>query len=245
MKFSRTGRTGRLLDVLRTAVRCSVHWSIRGLAALLALLMLYLALALGGSLIPANANWRAPHQGVRIFIYTNGVHSGIVVPAANEMQDWRRWVKAEDIRDPRYSASSHVLFGWGERGFYLNTPTWSDLTPGVAARALFDGRRTLLHAEYMHAPAPSPETRSLTISQDQYRQLVRQIEGYFRLDAKGRPQPIAGYGPADAFYESYGRYDVFSTCNEWTGAQLRSIGVRIGVWTPFSHSVMLWFDETP
>lgn len=230
-----------MFDALRTAAR----WSIRGLAVLLALLMLYLALALGGSLIPSNANWSPPRQGVRIFIYTNGVHSGIVIPAANDMQDWHRWVKADDIRDPRYAASSHILFGWGERTFYLNTPQWSDVRPGVAAHALFDGRRTLLHVDFVHAPRPSSNMRPLIVSKDQYRQLVRQIEGHFRLNAKGRPQPIMGYGPADAFYESYGRYDLFRTCNEWTGAQLRRIGVRIGIWTPFSQSVMLWFDEAP
>lgn len=230
-----------MFDALRTAAR----WSIRGLAVLLALLMLYLALALGGSLIPSNANWSPPRQGVRIFIYTNGVHSGIVIPAANDMQDWRRWVKADDIRDPRYAASSHILFGWGERTFYLNTPQWSDLRPGVAAHALFDGRRTLLHVDFVHAPRPSSNMRPLIVSKDQYGQLVRQIEGHFRLNVKGRPQPIMGYGPADAFYESYGRYDLFRTCNEWTGAQLRKIGVRIGIWTPFSQSVMLWFDEAP
>lgn len=233
--------SGRLRDTLRAAML----WPIRALTVLLVILMLYLALALGGSLIPANAGWRPPDQGVRIFIYTNGVHSGIVVPAANQMQDWRHWLKATDIRDPRYAASSHVLFGWGERTFYLNTPRWSDLTPGVAARALFNGRRTLLHVDYMHAPKPSPNTRPLVISQDQYRELVGQIEGYFRLDAKGQPQPIAGYGPADAFYESYGHYDFFRTCNEWTGSLLRKIGVRIGIWTPFSQSVMLWFDDAP
>jgi uncharacterized protein (TIGR02117 family) len=245
MNISGTGRAGHLIEVLRAAVRSSVRWLVRGLAALLALLFLYLALALGGSLLPSNASWSPPQQGVSIFIYTNGVHSGIVLPAANDLQDWRHWVKAEDIRDPRYAASSHILFGWGERGFYLNTPRWSDLRPGVAARALLGGNGTLLHVDHVHAPRPSSDMRPLMISEDQYRELVRRIAGYFRLDAKGRVQPIMGYGPADVFYESNGRYGPFHTCNEWTGAQLRGIGVRVGVWTPFSRSVMRWFDETP
>lgn len=234
-------RTSRLPDVVRTIAR----WSFRGFAALLAMMLLYLALALGGSLLPANGGWTPPDQGIRIFIYTNGVHSGIIVPVTNDVQDWRRLVKAGDIRDPRYAASSHILFGWGERGFYLSTPRWSDLRPGVAAHALFNGKHTLLHAEYVHAPRPSPDMRPLMISKDQYRQLARQIAGYFQLDANKDPQPIRGYGPADVFYESRSRYGLFRTCNEWTGAQLRKIGVRVGIWTPFSQSVMRWFSEAP
>lgn len=239
MDVSSIARTSRLPD----AVRVIACWCARGLAVLLAIVLLYLVLALGGSLIPANAGWTPPDQGVRIFVYTNGVHSGIIVPAANDVQDWRPLIKARDISDPRYAASSHILFGWGERGFYLNTPRWSDLRAGVAARALFNGRRTLLHTDYVHAPKASPDIRPLMISKAQYRQLAGRIKGYFRLDAKGQPQPLKGYGPADAFYESYGRYDLFRTCNAWTGAQLRKIGVRVGIWTPFSQSVMRWFAK--
>jgi hypothetical protein len=48
-----------------------------------------------------------------------------------------------------------------------------------------------------------------------------------------------GYGPADIFYEGRGRYNAYRTCNEWTGEALRTAGVRTGVWTPLSQSIML------
>ncbi|MBB4640363.1 TIGR02117 family protein [Rhizorhapis suberifaciens] len=238
MAFSRAAQPSRIEEVVRSLARKLTAV----LAVSVALVLAYLSAALVGSLVPTHPEWNEPHQGVRIFVYSNGVHTGLVLPVRNELQDWTRLVSAKDISDPRYAASSHLLFGWGERNFYLNTPRWSDLDPLVAVRAVVAGRRTLLHIDHIHAPQPGSDMRPLMISGRQYLQLSRQLESYFRLNAMGRTQPLKGYGPSDVFYESSRRYDLFHTCNEWTGAQLRRIGVRIGIWTPFSKSVMIWFD---
>jgi uncharacterized protein (TIGR02117 family) len=215
----------------------------RAAVAAFLVLLAYLAAALAGSLLPANGEWEEPDQGIRIFVYTNAVHTGIVVPAANPIQDWHRLVKAEHFADPRYAASSHILFGWGERDFFLNTPTWADVNPLLVMKSLGHGSETLLHVDYVHDPKPDRHMRPLMISARQYRQLSRQIEGYFRLDARGQARPIKGYGPSDVFYESKGHYNFVRTCNEWTGKQLRDIGVKVGRWTPFSQSVMIWFSD--
>lgn len=229
----------RIPAMARTAGRLTLGI----LAALLACVALYLCLALAGSLIPANTSWTPPSEGVRIYVYTNGVHTGIVVPTVNDVQDWRGLAKASDLADPRYGAASHLLFGWGERRFYLNTPTWADLDPVIAAGSLLYGPRTLLHVDHVHDPMPGPDMRPLMISKTQYAQLTRQLKRYFRLDARGQSQPVSGYGPDDVFYESNGHYDLVRTCNAWTGAQLREIGVRVGIWTPFSPGVMRWFRD--
>src|SRR3546814_17107498 len=83
--------------------------------------------------------------------------------------------------------------------------------------------------------------RPVTISEAQYALLARRIDAYFALDPYGAPRPIKGYGASDVFYEAHGYSSLFRTCNEWTGRQLRSIGIRIGRWPPFSASVMSWF----
>src|SRR3546814_1556255 len=42
---------------------------------------------------------------------------------SNKVKDWRSLVRPNDLSDPRY-AEDHLLFGWGERNFYLQTPSW-------------------------------------------------------------------------------------------------------------------------
>jgi uncharacterized protein (TIGR02117 family) len=206
------------------------------IALALALLVSLPAIAiLAGSTIPANRAAVQPAQGVQIYVYSNGVHTGIVVPAVNALHDWRPRIRADDLPDPR-RAGDWFIIGWGERDFYLNTPTWSDVDPMVVLRAAVGSDRTLLHVDHLKRTWRGPDLRPLTLTQAQYRALVTSIERDFAPGAA-----IRGYGDGDVFYPSHGRYSARRTCNEWTGSKLRAIGIRIGLWTPSAWSVMRWF----
>ena len=212
----------------------------RAALLLLALPALYFAAALVGGLIPANAGWREAKEGVTIFVRTNGVHTWIMVPKVTPEMDWRPDVPGAHLRDPRWGAGDHVAFGYGNRTFYLETPTWGDLTMKNAFLAAFGQGRSLMHADHDHQPRRNDYQRPITLRRDEYRRLVGFLRGSFQRDARGRTMPLIGrgYRGSDIFYEAVGRYDAFYTCNEWTGAALRRAGVRMGVWTPFSGSVM-------
>ncbi|HEV2748302.1 MAG TPA: TIGR02117 family protein [Allosphingosinicella sp.] len=214
-----------------------------GALVLLALILAYFVAALVGALVPANADWREPREGIRIFVRTNGVHTWIMVPTVHAEIDWRPLVPAAHIADSRY-AGDYLAFGYGNRDFYLNTPTWWDLRPRTALAAAFGRGPALVHAEYEHRPRPDEYQRPVTITREQYRRLAAFIRASFRTDAEGRSLPLLGrgYGPSDIFYEAAGRYDVFRTCNEWTGEGLRSAGIRTGIWTPLERSVMWRFE---
>ena len=212
------------------------------LAALLAFPALYLLAALIGFAIPANPGWREPASGITIFVRTNGVHTWIMVPAVTAEMDWRPLTPAAHIRDPRY-VGDYLAFGYGNREFYLNTPRWEDLRFRTALNAAFGEGRSLLHVEHEWHPRLNEDQRSLRITSEQYRRLAAHILRSFERDRHGRSIPLLGrgYGPADVFYEARGPYNAFFTCNEWTGAALRASGIRIGLWTPFSGSVMAGF----
>lgn len=206
-----------------------------GGVALLAFVYLFAGTAL--STIPRNRDWRAPAAGgVTIWVEDNGVHTGIVVPKVAAGVDWRGDFPASDLADPRYSASDYLAVGWGERSFYLGTPTWSDVRPATVIHAALGSDETLLHVEHVARPTPSPGVRAVTLRPDEYRRLAAAIRA---SHADGRA--LRGYAGYDAFYPARGRYDAITTCNAWTGNTLAHAGVRIGWWTPFSASVMQWF----
>ena len=216
----------------------------RGLAFILSLPLVYGLAALILGLVPANLSWREPDQGVDIFLRTNGVHTWIVVPKTNAIMDWRPYVPGEHLEDPRYGAADHVAFGYGNREFYLNTPTWGDLSPRTAALALFGSGPSLLHVEHDHQPRPTDDTRPLTITPDQYRRLAAYIRARFELGPGGETRPLLGrgYNSWDMFYEARGGYSFVMTCNEWTGRALRHAGIRTGLWTPLAQSIMWRLD---
>ena len=210
----------------------------------LALPMTYFLAALVLGLVPANLSWREPEHGVTIFVRTNGVHTWIVMPKVNAIMDWRPLVPGEHVRDPRWGNADHIAVGYGNREFYLNTPTWGDLTVTRAFYAAFGQGPTLLHVEHDQGPRPDDWQRPITITPDQYRRLVGYVGARFRRGSNGATIPLIGrgYNQWDVFYEANGGYSFVFTCNEWTGRMLRAAGVRTGVWTPFSQSIMWRLD---
>lgn len=206
-------------------------------AAPVLLLLAYGVAGLIGGAIPVNAGWAQTPGGVPVGIETNGIHTGIVLPAVGHGVDWRPLVRGGDLPDPR-RAGDHLAFGWGERRFYLETPTWADVTPATILGAAIGSDRTLVHVDHLAGLSPQPWRRVVRVSRREYAALVAQIRARFRLDADGRPLPIPGYGPTDVFYEATGDYSAINTCNSWVGHVLSTAGLPSGRWTPFSWSVM-------
>ena len=217
---------------------------LRILGALLALPLTYFLAALILGAIPANRGWTEPREGVTVFIRTNGVHTWIMVPKVTPEMDWRPLVPGAHLKDPRWGAADHVAIGYGNRTFYLETPTWGDLTMKNAFLAAFGRGRSLVHADHDHRPVADEYQRALTLRREEYRRLVGYLKRSFELDAAGRTRPVLGrgYGPSDMFYEGVGPYSAVYTCNSWTGAALRHAGVRTGLWTPLSQSIMWRLD---
>jgi uncharacterized protein (TIGR02117 family) len=218
--------------------------ALRILGAIAAIPLLYFAAALFLGLVPANSAWRQAESGIAIFVRTNGVHTWIMVPKVTPEMDWRPLVPGAHLKDPRWGAASHVALGYGNRTFYLETPTWGDLTMRNAFLAAFGWGRSLLHADHDDQPRADDYQRPIILSHGEYRRLVAFIRARFQRDEKGRTIPLLGrgYGPSDMFYEAVGPYNAIYTCNEWTGEALRYAGVRTGLWTPLSQSVMWRLD---
>ena len=206
-------------------------------AAIVAAALLYLGAGLIGGAIPSNRGWTLPAEGVTIWVETNGIHTGIVVPKVAAEVDWRPLLRPGDLRDPRYAGYGYAAIGWGERAFYLETQTWADVRLPTVARAALGSRRTLVHVEHLPRPREGADVRRVVLRPDEYRRLA----AYLRASFAERPAHLPGYAAYDTFYTARGRYSAVATCNAWTGDALRHAGVRVGWWTPFPWSVMGWF----
>ncbi|HEY5722735.1 MAG TPA: TIGR02117 family protein [Allosphingosinicella sp.] len=226
---------------LLSTVRRIASWVAAGLVAIP---FFYFLAAFILALVPANAGWREPEQGVTIFVRTNGVHTWIMVPKVTADTDWRPFLPGEHLKDPRWARASHVALGYGNRTFYLETPTWGDLTMKNAFLAAFGQGRSLMHADHAHAPVEDETQRAIVVSREQYARLTAFLRAGFQRDSKGRTIPLIGrgYSSNDMFYEAVGPYNALLTCNEWTGRALRHAGVRTGLWTPLSWSIMWRLD---
>lgn len=227
------------MQKLRTLLRI-FKWTALGL---LGLVVLYGALAVVLPRIAVNPDHRPPERGIEIFLVSNGVHVDFVVPARSAVRDWTQELPPSWFErvDPFHD---HLSFGWGDKGFYLETPTWSDLRFSVAFKAAFFLSSAALHVTWCWRPRTGERCRSLRLTDEQYRSLCDWLLASFQRDESGALRRIdhAGYGPHDRFFEANGTYSLVRTCNEWTGAGLREIGVKTGVWTPFAGDVLRHLD---
>jgi len=157
----------------------------------LAPIALYLAAAATASRVPVNDDWREPDDGVTIFVETNGVHTGVIVPANAAGVDWRRRIQPGDA--PRQETTPQWLgFGWGDRDFYLNTPTWAQFSLLRAISAATGQGTTLVHVDLLDDVRSSETVRPLRITPEQYRRLAAFVDGAFA----DRREVIRGYGAA-------------------------------------------------
>ena len=186
---------------------------LRAACTLFALALLYLLAAAALGCVRLNTA-RPPVAESRITIYllSNGLHTDIVVPLSNEWLDWRSLLGPQSAS----LAATHIAIGWGERAFYLETPTWAQARASTALKAISGLGRATLHITYLpHAPPVTAHSPALPITPAEYLKLAQGIRPYFQTASNGlaRPIPASAYGETDAFYEAHGRYSLLSTCN--------------------------------
>lgn len=209
----------------------------RFLLGIVAFIIVYVLAVLALSHITVNSE---PEKSadVTIFVNTNGVHTDIVVPVKNDIKDWSRDVLYSHTKS-RDSLMKYVAFGWGDKGFYLDTPEWSDLKAGTAAKAAFYLGTSAMHTRFYPDITEDEDCIRLTISNDDYKSLVTYIEAGFQPDADGKVQWITGhsYGGYDAFYEGEGAYSLFYTCNTWTNDALKAANQKAALWTVYDQGI--------
>jgi len=220
-------------------VRRILRWFLRGLGVFVSLAALYtMAIWILGS-IAVNQDFKEAAAGIEIMIQSNGVHTDFYLPVKTKEVDWRQFapLEAKDIYVPD---SSFALIGWGDRGFFLDTETWDDLTVGTALGAVFWPTSSVMHLYYQYSmPRETDQAVRISLHPDQYRELVTFIKASFKQDDQGKPVLIAGrsYSKSDVFYVGVGSYHLLNTCNNWANRALDAAGVTTPVWSPFDGAL--------
>jgi uncharacterized protein (TIGR02117 family) len=176
---------------------------------------------------------------VAIYILTNGDHTDIVVPVKNDITDWSKKISYQNTI-AKDTTNQYLAIGWGDKGFYLNTPTWADLKFSTAFKAAFALSTSAIHATYYQNMPESNDCKKIMISNDQYKRLIAFVDSSFNRDASGNIINIktnANYDKNDAFYEARRKYNMFYTCNTWANNALKSCGQTACIWTPFDRGI--------
>ena len=199
----------------------------------MAFFVLYIIGTLVLPLFSVNSEDENPKEDVVIYIKSNGVHTDIVVPIKTEYKDWSEKLKFDHIPS-KDSTMQFVGLGWGDKGFYLNTPEWSDLKFSTAFNAAFYLGTSAMHATFYKQIKEDEDCIKINISKEEYQKLIAYIEDSFQVDAEGNPILINAttYGQNDSFYEAHRRYSFFYTCNTWANNALKNADQKAALWSP-------------
>jgi len=149
-----------------------------------------------------------------IFIQTNGVHADIVVPVKSEFKHWEIDFPYSNTKS-KDSRLNYLAIGWGDKGFYLETPSLDDLKASIALKASIGIRGSAIYATFYPSIKLSPTFKSIKLSGEQYHRLIQFIEKSLVKNTEGENPYIPPkdlYSVHAAFYEAYGRYNVFYSC---------------------------------
>jgi uncharacterized protein (TIGR02117 family) len=213
------------------------------LGTVLGVVILYLILGYLLPFIEVSAKDDGQKKEIPVYIYTNGVHTDIVMPVKNDLQDWSMKLPFNNIKS-KQTDYDYIGIGWGDKGFYLDTPTWADLKVSTALKAAFWLSESAMHCTYYKEMNEGGDCKKIMISRNQYQKLVQFVEGKFDQDANGKFILIptnAVYGDNDAFYDARGTYSFVYTCNTWTNDALKAADQKAAFWTPSDYGIFLHY----
>lgn len=210
-----------------------IKWFLLGL---LGLIVLYAISALIGAIWTTNPQAKdCPEQQHEVFISTGGIHLDIIIPA-EFLPDY--------LLHPSYQndSTTHVGFGWGERKFYLETPTWDDLTLSNGAHALLVSSEPIMQVRRFTKPMEN--WTKLELCAEALTALLQYVDNSFRKTEEQDWQqiPATGYSRHHFFYEANGQYHAINTCNTWLNNALKAAQVKTARWSPLTYGI-LWHLE--
>lgn len=206
-------------------------------AGIIGLVGMYMIAAVVMGAIVVNRGFVETHDGIPIYVRTNGVHADLILPTRAGTIDWTSDFPSSHMRGVP-APTPWVAFGWGDKEFLTTTPTYAEFSLSTALAALTGLGPGAMHVEYIETPG-AYNVRRVRLSQAEYERLAAYIRDSFERDAKGMQRIGAGYFENDAFYDARPRYTFWYTCNEWTRRALSIAGVRVPAWAPFDTAIFV------
>ena len=168
---------------------------------------------------------------ITLYLISNGIHTDIVMPSRNGDTDWTTTFPAADTTGGQ--SADWIAVGWGDKNFYLNTPTWADLTASTALKAVSGLSESAIHTTYYNSMENCGRAPNLPSAAANTSTLPPTSADSLKW-RDGRTIPVTAdihYGESDAFYEAKGSYNLFYTCNTWANDALKSAGAKAALWT--------------
>jgi len=198
---------------------------------------LYVALAFFCEWLPGEN--KQPKNKETIFIYqseTTPSHTAIIM----RVETFKKAFKKAFPTLIHADAYGYISFSYGDRDFMMDEGGFDNINLILALRGLFLNTPALIKVGHY---AGIKKSLKLSLSKEALDKLKTSILDSF-AKKKGRfVRYHDRYNYDDTYYyEAKTPYNLFHTCNTWTGDRLREAGVWMPCWTPFAENVISQLD---
>ena len=209
-----------------------------------------LLIAILGATVTLTVGYLTPRQwgqvsskpcALTIYVGGNNFHTNLIIPVKTSEFDGINQLNLGRIGHQESNDYHFLSFGWGDKVFYLNTPTIKDVRVLTALRALLLPTDTVVHVQG-HSTLPQTRAgyriKSLRVSRQGYLNLREFLISSLARDSEGELILIQqSHRYSGSFYAAKGFYSVFQTCNDWTALGLRAADVNTPMWSGLAGAV--------
>lgn len=223
-----------------------MRWFWRGLTCVVAVPVAYILAAFLGAVIPGPVAEVKGAPTERIALARGPIHYDILLPLTPDTRAAFGFAEAAGL-PVNHPQAEWLVVGWGAAGFYTTVGSYGDVTAPVLWRAV-TGDDAVMRLDLAGDVSGVQSLRWLDASPAQIATLRGTILAAMARDAADQPiaASTAGWSASHRFFAATGRFNIFHTCNAWTGETLRQAGFAFGLWTPTPQAVTLslWWNAS-
>ena len=214
-----------------------LHLIKRVILALFITLALYLTISLLLMFLTPSFKSHPSQNPKKIWLYHDLAHTEIILQG-RDLSAQLKTVLTEAFPSMR---EGFVAFSYGDARFMAYTPSWSDLDPLLALRALFPDTKGAIRVGHYQALRHDSSVIPVTIDAVTLKRLQHAIFKSFRLQ-NGKGVLLALPHPHYIrYFKAAHPYNLIYTCNQWTAEVLRSAGLPAPLWAPLAFEVVYPF----
>ncbi len=169
-----------------------------------------------------------------IYIYHDTAHTEIMIPV-NYFKDEYQKRFPNLLKGQNYG---YLAFSYGDKEFMMKVPTWSDVKLGIALKSLFINTPALLRVGH-YGGINKEDSVKIMLSKQCLEKLQKSILNSFSEKNNKFQRYLDRYKHPKVFYfQAKKSYNLFHTCNTWTGDRLREAGLKVPYLTPFAQQIV-------
>ncbi len=197
-----------------------------------------LLLGVGSRFVPFGASDGYDRDsGTPVWVFDHGYHAGLILPRS-ALEEYGS--NHADVWLTQFPDADWFEFGWGDRGFYFEVPTFEDVTFAIGAKALLWPSETVLHVAIGMGSPWTRFTHSQGVEIPVTDAALSELLAFVEASVVSSEQLGPGLYGVSAFYEGRGQYHLFQTCNSWVSQALRAAGIKSAPAPAVLSSGLMW-----